>query len=258
MIDFEVVGKRFDIVLINPPYARSLHLKFLEKVIKISEKTVSIQPVRWLEDPFAKYKNNSDYKKYNNSIYKHIKSLEKIDKKQASTYFNISLVMNVGIYVCDENGGYNNDNNTLVNKIVEKTINNSWDQFNCKKMKDKPLKKYILRTTGITGGKNPLMCATYERQLQVKAPNPTSHNANNCAIFSFDTEKERRNFYDCYNSDFMKWHCSLWKSDINSNTKNIPYFNNYTKYWTNEMFYKYFDLTQDEINEVEQYIKNIK
>lgn len=248
----------FDICLMNPPYNRDLHLKFLEKTISYADMVISIQPIRWLEDIFAKYKHGSDYKKYNQTIYKYISSLEKIDKENASKLFGIESTINLGIYKCNKFGGYNNENNELVNKIVEKTISNSWDNYNCKKMEGKPLKKYIIRTTGIAGGKNPLMCVTYERQLQVKAPNPKSHNANNCAIFSFDTEKERKNFYDCYNSPFMKWHCSLWKTDIHANTKNIPYFNDYTKQWTNEMFYEYFELTIEEIQIVEEYMNIIK
>ena len=65
--------KKFNIVLMNPPYARSLHLKFLEKTIKIADNVVSIQPVRWLEEKVGRYKKNSAYNKYKESIAKYIK-----------------------------------------------------------------------------------------------------------------------------------------------------------------------------------------
>ena len=42
--------KRFDICLMNPPYDRGLHLKFLEKVIECTNTVISIQPAGWLED----------------------------------------------------------------------------------------------------------------------------------------------------------------------------------------------------------------
>ena len=87
------------------------------------------------------------------------------------------------------------------------------------------------------------MNQTYEKQLEVKEPNPKSHNANNCGLFSFDTDEERRIFYECYNTPFMRWHCSLWKIDVNSNTRKIPYFGDYTKPWTNARFCKYFGIT---------------
>ena len=54
---------KFDICLMNPPYSRSLHLKFLEKTIKIADKVVSIQPTRWLQDTLATYKKITDLKK---------------------------------------------------------------------------------------------------------------------------------------------------------------------------------------------------
>ena len=41
-------GKKFDVVLMNPPYDRSMHLKFLEKTIEIADNVVSIQPTRWM------------------------------------------------------------------------------------------------------------------------------------------------------------------------------------------------------------------
>ena len=63
---------KFDYVVMNPPYERNLHLKFLEKVIKVADKTVNISPVRWLQDPLAKYKKNSDLKKFRDSIINHI------------------------------------------------------------------------------------------------------------------------------------------------------------------------------------------
>ena len=41
-------GKKFSVIIQNPPYAGSLHLKFLEKCIEIGEKVVSIQPATFL------------------------------------------------------------------------------------------------------------------------------------------------------------------------------------------------------------------
>ena len=55
-------------VLMNPPYDGSLHLKVLENVLtnilslNSAAEVVSVQPVRWLEDPLAEYKQGSDYK----------------------------------------------------------------------------------------------------------------------------------------------------------------------------------------------------
>ena len=53
-------------------------IKILEKVIPVADKVVNISPVRWLQDPLAKYKKNSDYKKFEESISKKIESLDVI------------------------------------------------------------------------------------------------------------------------------------------------------------------------------------
>ena len=100
---------KFDICLMNPPYNRSTHLKFLEKAIKISNNVISIQPTRWLEDKVGKYKKNSAYNKYKESISKHIKDLEIITAEEAENKFSAAFIFNLGIYLCDKNGGYDID-----------------------------------------------------------------------------------------------------------------------------------------------------
>ena len=40
--------KKFSILIMNPPYDKSLHLKFLEKVIDIADNVISIQPSTFL------------------------------------------------------------------------------------------------------------------------------------------------------------------------------------------------------------------
>ena len=45
--------KKFDICLMNPPYDKSLHLKFLKNVIEVTDNVVTVQPVRWIEETGA-------------------------------------------------------------------------------------------------------------------------------------------------------------------------------------------------------------
>ena len=40
--------KKFDICLMNPPYASGLGNRFLDKVIDISNKVITVQPATWL------------------------------------------------------------------------------------------------------------------------------------------------------------------------------------------------------------------
>ena len=40
--------KKWDVILANPPYDKTLHEKFLEKFLYIAETIVSVQPLTWL------------------------------------------------------------------------------------------------------------------------------------------------------------------------------------------------------------------
>ena len=58
-------GKKFDVVLMNPPYDNGLGNRFLEKVFNIGHKIVTVQPLSWLTSKKQKtsitnYVNNFD------------------------------------------------------------------------------------------------------------------------------------------------------------------------------------------------------
>ena len=87
---------KFDHICMNPPYCRNLHLKILNEAINHSDDIVNLSPIRWLQDPLAEYKKNSDWKKFEN-VRKHINSIEVITAKDASDLFSASFVMNLGV-----------------------------------------------------------------------------------------------------------------------------------------------------------------
>ena len=70
-------GKRFDIILSNPPYSGSLHLKFLEKCIEISYKVISIQPTEYMYDigHYCGWNKNNLLE----NILKHTEDIEELD-----------------------------------------------------------------------------------------------------------------------------------------------------------------------------------
>ena len=249
----------FDVAILNPPYDRNLHLKVLEQVIPVAEKVINISPVRWLQDPFAPYLGRSDYNKFEESVSKHIKDLEIIPAKKASELFQeASFTMNLGIYTCDSEGGWNyRHDDPLVNKIVEKTMENSWEPYAQKYFYKNgciQVKPYVLNTAGVLSGG--VLNSTYDSQCKVTLSNPESIKkggvGSDSAHFEFDTEEERKNFYDCYCHPFMKWQISLWKRDVHTKTIKVPYFGDYTKPWTNDMFKEYFGITDEEWKRVER------
>ena len=79
---------KFDLIVGNPPYDRSLHLKILEHLLPYAKEIVWISPVRWLQDPLAKYKKNSDMLKYRDTILTKLKEVEVVSAKDAITMFD--------------------------------------------------------------------------------------------------------------------------------------------------------------------------
>ena len=95
--------KKIDVVIMNPPYNRTLHLKILDAVIPVADKVINISPVRWLQDQVAKYKpkQNNLQEKYKN-ILSALESLTIIPASESNNLFNIAWC-DLGIYVIDKN-----------------------------------------------------------------------------------------------------------------------------------------------------------
>ena len=261
---FEKMGMKFDVAIMNPPYDRNLHLKILEAVIPHAEKVINISPVRWLQDPFAPYSTRSDYCKFENSVSKHIKDLDVIPAKNASELFReASFTMNLGIYTCDSEGGWNyRHNDPLITKIVEKTMEKNWMPYTPRKYYENggiQCKPFILNVAGFGA---PIMCKTYTSQLSAHLV--SKENAMNGGgskrggHFEFNTEEERNNFYDCYNTPFMLWHSTLWKVDQSTYADKVPYFDNYTHPWKLKDFFTWFELTKAEQSRVIQEIRQLR
>lgn len=251
---------KFSVALLNPPYDRNLHLKILEAVIPHAEKVVNISPVRWLQDPFAPYSTRSDYCKFENSISKKIETLDVISAKDASKLFDAAFVMNLGIYVCSDKGGYAyQHNDPLVTKIVEKTTNHSWLPFNQRdffKRNCVQILPFTLNVGAVNGDLGKIMSQDYNHQISVGLSNRTSLFTGGAGVsathFEFATDDERRNFHACYNHPFMLWHISQWKFDTNIKAWKVPYFGDYKTPWTNAKFKAYFELTDEEWTRVER------
>ena len=114
---------KFDHIIMNPPYCRNLHLKILNEAINHSYDIVNLSPIRWLQDPLAEYKKNSDFKKFEN-VRKHIESIEVISVHEATNSFNAAIWTDLGVYHVTSTGGF--DTHSLlkhlwfVNKVILK------------------------------------------------------------------------------------------------------------------------------------------
>lgn len=255
---------KFEVIVGNPPYSRNLHLKVIGEVIKLLKydgMASFIHPIDKLISPkliFEPY-YIQEYKKLEKTL-KHCHSVKKI----GVTNFGINIQADCGIttWKADEvenwspdkyaSMKYNDDEIFIIKKIMKKIrengdINNLF-YFVINRCKETDIIQWI---PAIHGNLNQdgtkcndfyeIFSKDYNKAIQVKKPNGISYEAKIC----FNTEDERRNFI---NSTFLKAYkiiMSFWKTDCNIRLKFIPWLQDYSKPWTDDMIMDFFELTGD-------------
>ena len=269
---------KFDVILMNPPFNRSLHLKFLEKTIQIGDNVVSIQPVRWLEEGVARYKKNSAYNKYEESISKHIKDLDIISQEDSDTYFpSVSFSFELGIYTCDKDGGYDYkklSDNSILEKVINKMPSTIDDHI------EFSVPKLSVVTSLICGGSNGRSRAiqywfsdnlnksiydkdgkrldnglTFEENRKKTAWGNVKVRAEQNNI-KFNSIEQCKNFIKYTRTDFFTYIFNKSTLDVHVQSKYLPFMDDYTHEWTDEMLYKYFDITKEEQKEIKKFLYN--
>ena len=243
----------------NPPYNGNLHLKILREVIEKCEKSgedyeiVNLSPVRWLQDPLAEYKKNSDWNQFAD-IRKHIESVEVISSTKVCECFGIAWG-DLGIYHITKEGGF--DCKTLVKCpqwAVEKVALHKGKKFSDKVLKHPPETGSFIRMPSVynPSGGNPrhqLMTTDVTKALNVR------NEKMNVVYFGFSTDEEAENFFKTFDLKVMRYIKHKISSVHLTPFSLLPYLGDYTHTWTDEMLYKYFNLTEEEIREIEETIK---
>ena len=115
----------YDFILMNPPYDKNLHLKIVEQSIPMLTDDgilVNLSPIRWLQDPLAKYKKSSDWYKFKD-VRERIERVDVITSREAFDVFNVNFEFDLGIYAIRKFvTGYNVPfNEDIVDKVVSLT-----------------------------------------------------------------------------------------------------------------------------------------
>ena len=244
-IDWVVKNMKFDVAIMNPPYDGNLHLKILEKVIPIADKVVNISPIRWLQDPLAKYKPKKDNlpEKYKN-ILSALESLTIIPASDANKLFNINWG-DLGIYVIDKNckNPYQIIEHPGV-KIVDKI------QFN----KSCSLRDVMRNEKGIyfcpiTHAMRAVNCAHgYTILFTDNGPYAksgwTKDAGNNYHFINLNSKNEVDNFKKYVTTKSVRFICKLVAlGGMGGQNNLIPYMPDYTQPWTDKRFCEYFGIT---------------
>ena len=248
---------KFDVSIMNPPYDKNLHLKILEAVIPIADKVVNISPVRWLQDPLAKYKKNSDYKKFENSISKKIESLDVIDVELSNNLFNIANFGALGIYKVGT-GGYDYD------LVAKEYLGDAYSICNKVLQCNDKISNHIQKGTagicvkvaeirGFGSGKNfdivslihsePYIDGNGYKEKKFKKKDVITKDVEGESFVKVNSVEEGKNFINSTRTLFHHFLVKCWKMDQHVPLKFLPYMQDYTQPWTDKRFCEYFNIT---------------
>ena len=267
---------KFDCIIMNPPYDGQLHLKIFNEAITHQTNNgscVCLSPTPWL----AKYNNNRPMAKYRKIFNGKIKNIDIIDHSSANFLFGTgNSIEELGIYTVK------NDNSLAINLInygfeneVEKKL---YDKINMMNPKDGVItfNKAVLdgihgRVSSKTAYCNKGKDVTNIRKLH-DVVIYTWHGGKNCreavvrendkkvsAVLYFNSENERKNFLNSLDTVFMNWYWKMFV--VPGDNKIINYMfrmSDYTQPWTDERFYKFFNITPDEQKIIEETMAKYK
>jgi hypothetical protein len=236
---------KFSVAITNPPYSNSLHLQIMEEVVKHCDKVVNVSPVRWLEDPLAKYKKNSDYSKFEESVSKKLEDMEILNNDISNELFNIEH-SDLGIYVLG-NGGFDYSKFSQMDSICQKIFNKC---KNNKTLMDISTEEgYRGPHDGIFGvisshrrNSSKLISDKYDLFITYR------ETFGNKLIF-FKSEKERDNCFTYLTSKTMKYYSSKIRKNQRIPWQFIPCAD-FNKKCDDFSLIEFFGFTKDEYNAI--------
>ena len=290
---------KFDCIVMNPPYSRNLHLKILAEAIKHlkDEKSVvvNLSPVRWLQDPLAKYKKSCDLKRFEESVAKHIESLDVIFPADATELFSAGLNSDVGVYKCVAGKtGFNYSNIAsssgkdfeFIGKIYEKVlakastfIRDVWVDYSKKTTGNYVLiqmigghvhrgtEQVVLNFVRNNYGwfVNDLSNRKTLEQLRAENPHVTNGNIDNWPAVCFGTGDEAKNFFNFANTKMMLFLSWGFSSNQSIAAAYMPFLGDatnprtglkgYQGEWTDDDLYQFFNITPEEQKTIEDTMK---
>lgn len=259
---WEKLGKNmnFDHIIMNPPYNGSLHLKILKEAMKHSKEIVNLSPANQMFSGVRLIKCHSEIKK-NPELVQNIQDVDLIKPEEASAMFGASFagpLMLIHYDLTKEGKDYKDFNVIPKNlrSVFDKTVKAVYEGkypslWSVIKEGDCSKDKFSLTCPEVHGNQGQsdwaeITSKSYEKALASKQRWGWH--------LEFDTEEERKNCWECWHLKSHMFIHSLIKADNFNMYQWLPALD-YKKKWTDKMLYEYFDLTEDEIKEIEKEIK---
>ena len=278
-LDKVMASKKFDIVYSNPPYDRSLHLKILKTASESVDfekngKVIFVHPNRWL---IAVNKDDEKYAWLNNEINKVIAiDLNKIFNIANFTAGIITILGKDGYSVKDVNplehrlkfkagngkiydwSIFSKDEKDKIYNIFLKIINNK--HFRSIKESERFYNlfnedgKYYVQHNLIigNGGFQPKHIYCNGKSLMndktIIDNRGKMNQTSKCEFNSvqFNTKEEAENYRQTQFGNFMLFIDAVSRVDAHVHQQFIPFMNDYSEPWTDERFYDFFNISNEE------------
>lgn len=260
-VDVYDIDMKFDCVIMNPPYQKNLHLKILAEAIKHlkddNSKVVNLSP-----SPYTNYKNTN---KFNLVPI----SYDKIDVNEASSLFNIQLqdMLLISSWCINRHMDINIIKNDFIPKgfeIVKKIkTGKTFNDFNVLNYTNElffvPLKLMTARwdkNKNIIIDKIGIISSGKTDDGKPYKESRTRNIDRPCGGIAFNSYNEALNFKNSCLTTFFKFLVNILHTNSRYVLKDYPWMGDsinprtglkgYESEWTDEDFYRFFNITDDE------------
>lgn len=274
----------FDLIIANPPFDGNLFLKIIQKTLPVADKTVVLAPTRWLQDPTAKYSTKTDYSKFAD-IRESLQDVKVINKREASKLFDTCFETDIGVYklgkqkLYDETKlSYNSVVEKVIQKIISKDIQSLKDRIENFKLDGCRVRVPTLR--GDTGIQSVIQTIGFNfyylhfslsmvyvdgytkdgikwSENRVKQTGPANDFAKGLPTsIGFPSFEEGVNFEKSTQTNFFRYVFNKMKTGKGIPNAYLPFMGDYKSPWTDERFYKFFNISKDEQQQIIDYLKS--
>ena len=258
----ESLEMKFDCIIMNPPYSRNLHLKILAEAIKhLSDDgiCVCLHPSKWI--------HRFDY--WRTKAIIPIRDAKFLSDAETSTLFDAAIGSQLMITVAAKNGNLDYKKySRFLPWVKEKIIDKAQWLFNnpkCPGRTTNPNAKFILNLPIVHGH---IGCADMteltSKNYNIALKSAFGKRPQDINSFVFDSEEERKNFYNSLFTRFYKflivicrdgqtagscYYAIPWLGDATNPRTGLK---GYKGEWTDADLYQFFNITPEEQKVIEE------